>query len=207
MPRKILQLSLAGVDGVKSSGDWERLGFTLDFAHGGFLLADGATVDFRAAGPVSAGLSGAPGEAPPRAADPAASCFTLTTPRAGAAPAHVNGAHGVRALAAVSESPSDHAEFLSALTGQREMLATSAGLEIKLDGGVRLDVLSPPAFAYHFGAPPRESAFHIAGLVFAVENLAATDAFLRGNGLTPQLHAGRLTTGAIQGIAIAFEQA
>jgi hypothetical protein len=213
MPRKLVHIALAAASRQDLVGAWAGLGFALDAATGGgFALRDGVRVDFLATDDparraASVGLSAGPAEAPLAATGEAASCFHLFAAPPSSAATHPNGALGVRAVVAVAESPADHAEVLSALTGQREMLATSAGLEIRLDGGVRLDVLSAPAFAFRFGAAPAAEGFHVAGLVFAVKNPAETEAILRANGFAPRIQAGRLLAGTIEGVAIAFEQA
>src|SRR5208337_4585153 len=109
----------------------------------------------RRSGAALIGLSGAADvflSARPEPMGGAECYFQLASSRASVAPDHANGVVGVKMLAAIAEDPADHAEFLGNLTGQREMLATSAGLEIRLDGTVRLDVLARPAFAYRFGA-------------------------------------------------------
>ena len=64
---------------------------------------------------------------------------------------HPNGATGIKGAIMVAENPSAHAEFLSHVTGQREMRATSAGLEIDT-GGARIDVLSQAACVFRYGA-------------------------------------------------------
>jgi hypothetical protein len=112
----------------------------------------------------------------------------------------------VRALVAVAEDPADFAETLSNLTGQREMLATSAGLEIRLAGQARLDALAPPAFAFRFGLAPDAQGFRLAGLVFAVKNLDEAEGFLRAGGVDAKMQAGRLLAGLCEGVAVAFEQ-
>ena len=139
---------------------WARLGFALDASGAGVALADGVALDFIASkDPASRraliGLSAGEAAAPALPADAAASSFKLSAARASDAPRHPNGVVGLRAVVALADGPADHAEYLSALTGQREMLATSAGLEIRLDGGTRLDVLSAPAFAFRFGVAPQ----------------------------------------------------
>ncbi|WP_428687508.1 VOC family protein [Roseibium sp.] len=58
---------------------------------------------------------------------------------------HVNGAKGVRSVYLLAADPSDHHEFLSAFAGQREMRATSLGLELQTPRG-RISVLSPRAY-------------------------------------------------------------
>jgi hypothetical protein len=163
----------------------------------------------RRSGAALVGLSGAPDaflSARPEPMGGADCYFQLASPHDGAAPDHANGVIGVKTLAAIAEDPADHAEFLGNLTGQREMLATSAGLEIRLDGKSRLDVLAPPAFAFRFGASaPDVSAFRIAGLVFAVKNLDETEMVMRKAGNEVRMQGGRLLAGAREGVSIAFE--
>jgi hypothetical protein len=213
MPRKLVHIALDAGSRQDLVGAWTALGFALDAATGGgFALRDGVRLDFLATDDpprraASIGLSDGPADAPLSGADEAAGCFHLFAASPSAAADHPNGALGLRAVVAVAESPADHAEYLSGLTGQREILATSAGLEIRLDGGTSLDVLSPPAFAFRFGAAPQADAFRIAGLVFSVKNPAETETILRANGLAPRTHSGRLLAGPIEGVAIAFEQA
>ena len=133
--------------------------------------------------------------------------FQLATARENHALSQANGVLGVKSLAAVADDPADFAELLTKLTRQREMLATSAGLEIPLDGGARLDVLSPPAFAFRFSGPaPHAPGFRLAGLVFAVKNLDETECFLRDAGVEMKMQAGRLLAGVCEGVAVAFEQ-
>ncbi len=134
----------------------------------------------RAGGAALMALSGSPEECSAARPEPlgGADCFVmLAPPREKTAPVYANGVTGLKNVVALVESPADHAEALAKLTGQREMLATSAGLEIGLDGETRLDVLTPLAFAFRFGAAaPEVSAFRLAGLVFRVGDLDATEA-------------------------------
>ncbi len=86
------------------------------------------------------------------------------------------------------------------------MLATSAGLEIRLNGQTRFDVLAPPAFAFRFGGfAPEGSGFRLAGLSFAVKDLEDTERFLRAGGVEVKNHAGRLLAEPCEGVAVAFE--
>lgn len=212
MPRKLVHVALAASRPQDLAQAWARLGFALDASGAGVALDDGVALDFIASkDPASRraliGLSAEESAALVPPADAAASSFKLSAARASVAPRHPNGAIGLRAVVALADGPSDHAEYLSALIGQREMVATSAGLEIRLDGGTSLDVLSAPAFAYRFGAAPQAIGFRIAGLVFAVKDSAETEAALRANGLAPRHQAGRLLAETIEGVAVAFEQA
>ncbi len=115
----------------------------------------------------------------------------------------------MKSVVALAEEPADHAELLTKLTGQRELLATSAGLEVKLEGGARLDVLTPTAFAFRFGAAaPEIAGFRIAGLVFRTASLRETEERLQASGVETKMQAGRLLAGSGEGfgVAVAFEQ-
>ncbi len=212
MSRKLVRISLTAASRQDLVGAWTRLGFALDPDGAGVTLADGVSLAFCAsddpARRVSVGLSAGPGDAPALSAGEAAGCFQLVEGAPAArAPDHPNGAESLREIVACAEEPADHAEFLSALTGQREMLATSAGLEIRLEGGTSLQVLSPRAFAFRFGLNPRAEKFFIAGLVFGVQNLNETDAVLASKGLISIFQVGRLAAGEAEGVAVAFERA
>ena len=237
MPRKVVAITFAAARKAELAGAWARLGFTFDAAGDFIALADGVALDFfapddsaalgvedlqaraflahfaaRRSGAALLALSGEPDECRSARPEPldGADCFVmLASPRVKAAPPHANGVKGLKILVATVENPADYAEFLAKLTGQREMLATSAGLEIRLGGEARLDVLSAPAFAFRFGfAAPDLSAFHIAGLVFRVANLDATEKKLQLNGIATKMQAGRLLAGPREGagVAVAFEQ-
>lgn len=211
MSRKLVRISLTAASRSDLVGAWARLGFALDPDGAGVTLADGVSLAFAAsddpARQVSAGLSAVPGETPALPSGEAAVFFHLVeaAPVLGA-PDHPNGVLCLREVVAIAEEPADHAEFLSALTGQREMLATSAGLDIQL-GGASLEILSPRAFAFRFGINPRAEKFHIAGLVFGVKNLSETEAVLAANGLMTIFQVGRLAAGEAEGVAVAFERA
>jgi len=58
---------------------------------------------------------------------------------------HDNCAQGVGAVYLIAEDPSDHHAFLGGFTGQREMRATSLGLELKTPRG-KISVLTPRAY-------------------------------------------------------------
>lgn len=58
---------------------------------------------------------------------------------------HANGAESVRAVYLLADDPSDHHEFLGGFTGQREMRATSLGLEIVTSRG-KIHVVTPHAY-------------------------------------------------------------
>lgn len=142
----------------------------------------------------------------PASTDAAAQKFTLLPPAKAPQNPHPNGALGVVAVSCLAASPADHAEFLSALTGQRQMVSTSAGLDLAL-ANARLETLSPPAFAFRYGAAARQSAFAVAGLTLGVKNPPETEAFLRAHGFAPRWQAGRLLVGDLGGLVLAFAPA
>lgn len=63
---------------------------------------------------------------------------------------HDNGAKTVEAVYLLAGDPSDHHEFLGGFTGQREMRATSLGLELQTARG-RISVLTPQAYGQLVG--------------------------------------------------------
>lgn len=108
--------------------------------------------------------------------------------------------NGVRALAAVVrtlENPADHAETFSRAANQREMRATSAGLELKL-ANARLEILTPAAFDQIYGGAGD-------ALVFAAPDLAATRHFFEQAGLAFEEKFGRLVVAAGATLMLAFE--
>lgn len=58
---------------------------------------------------------------------------------------HTNGAQEIKTVFLIAEDPSDHHEFLGGFTGQREMRATSLGLEVETARG-KISVLNPAAY-------------------------------------------------------------
>ncbi len=58
---------------------------------------------------------------------------------------HANGAQSVKTIYMLAGDPSDHHEFLGAFTGQREMRATSLGLELDTPRG-KIFVLNPSGY-------------------------------------------------------------
>jgi hypothetical protein len=58
---------------------------------------------------------------------------------------HANTAVGIAGIVLVADNPSDHHIFLSAFTGERELLATAAGIALKTPRG-EIQVMTPDAF-------------------------------------------------------------
>ena len=63
---------------------------------------------------------------------------------------HANGAAAIDEVVLVARDPCDHHEFLGSLMEQREMRATSLGLELKTPRG-RIQVFTPIAYSRMFG--------------------------------------------------------
>jgi hypothetical protein len=122
---------------------------------------------------------------------------------------HPNGASGVAGVVMVAENPSDHHVFLSAFTGERELLATSNGISVKTPRGT-IEVMTPEAYASHFGvAPPSigEGA-RLAALILAVRDSARLAAILADAKVERVNRMGRIIVGpdTMMGAAIVFEQ-
>ena len=122
---------------------------------------------------------------------------------------HPNGASGVAGVVMVAENPSDHHVFLSAFTGERELLATSNGVSVKTPRGT-IDVMTPAAYASHFGttAPPIREGARLAALILAVRDGAKVAAMLDDAKVATVSRMGRTIVGpdTMSGAAIVFAQ-
>jgi len=87
---------------------------------------------------------------------------------------HPNTAAAAAGVVLVAGNPSDHHIFLEAFTGQRDLLATSAGISIKTPRG-EIQVMQPDAFRDRFGVEPpsTERGARLAALRFVVRDLDA----------------------------------
>jgi hypothetical protein len=126
-----------------------------------------------------------------------------------AAQVHANTAAAVAGVVLVAENPTDHHIFLSAFTGQRDLLATSAGITIKTPRG-DIQVMNPAAFRDHFGTEPPGVAggARLAAIVFAMRDLDLTGRLLQGGDLAAAERMGRLIVGpqTALGATLAFER-
>lgn len=124
-----------------------------------------------------------------------------------AAQTHENGARRLSAVTMQAGDPSDLAEFLSAFTRQREMLATSLGLELALGAGQRLEVLTPAGLAFRYGAGMAEEGARIAAFRVAVEDPGRVARGLAEAGVRAFEQNGVLVAPASEamGVAIGFE--
>ena len=97
---------------------------------------------------------------------------------------HANTATGIDSVVLVAENPSDHHIFLSALTGVRDLQATSGGVTASTPRG-DVKVMDPAAFRSHFGNEPPDIAqgARLAALQFRVRDRAALTAALSAGGI------------------------
>jgi hypothetical protein len=123
---------------------------------------------------------------------------------------HPNGAVGVAGVVMVAENPSAHAEFLSAVTGQREMLATSMGIDLEVADEQSIEVLTKAAFVHRFGQSALgrdDSEPRIAVCRIAVRDLATVTEILQDNEIPAERVGQRLVVPPTTafGVALAFE--
>jgi catechol 2,3-dioxygenase-like lactoylglutathione lyase family enzyme len=104
---------------------------------------------------------------------------------------HANTVSGVGGVVLVAENPSDHHIFLSALSGVRDLHATSSGVTAATPRG-DIKVMDPAALRSHFGtAPPNGSAgARLAALRFRVRDRAALSAALAAGGIASSSYMG-----------------
>jgi hypothetical protein len=122
---------------------------------------------------------------------------------------HTNTAMAVASIVLAAENPSDHHVFLSSLTGQRELLATSSGITVKTPRG-DIQVMHPAAFASHFGVVPPDVSrgMRLAGMRFAVRDFSAALGTLQKANVAACVRMGRIVVGpdVAKGATIVFEQ-
>lgn len=119
---------------------------------------------------------------------------------------HPSGARQIAAAVLVAENPTDHHIFLEALSGVRDIRATSLGLTIPTPRGT-IQVMDPRSYKQSFGVDaPKDAGLRLAALVFSVADLKATRALLEKNGVPAREQAGRLVVGpeAAFGAAVVF---
>ena len=107
----------------------------------------------------------------------------------------------------VAENPSDHHIFLSALTGVRDLQATSSGVTASTPRG-DVKMMDPAAFRSHFGTEPPDIAqgARLAALQFRVRDPAALTAALSAGGIAFSSRMGStvVTPAAAMGATLAF---
>ena len=122
--------------------------------------------------------------------------------------AHPNGICALCSVIMIAADPADHAEFLSTVTGQREMLATSFGLDLQLDAA-HLEVMSQPAWRFASGLTAVAEPARFVGLRLVVPNLPSLAARLGLEHIPFAWHGHRLVIApeAAFGLALLFEAA
>lgn len=122
---------------------------------------------------------------------------------------HPNTAAAVAGVLLVADNPSDHHIFLEAFTGQRDLLATSAGLSIKTPRG-EIQVMQPDTFRDRFGVEPPDTArgARLAALRFGVRDLDAVSERLRTQSVASSSRMGRIVIGPDNalGATLVFER-
>lgn len=121
---------------------------------------------------------------------------------------HANTAVTVAGVVLVADNPSDHHIFLSAFTGERELLATSSGISIRTPRG-EIQVMTPAAFRDHFATEPPTTAngARLAALRFAMRDMDVTAKLLDQSGVPHHARMGRIVIGpgVAIGATLAFE--
>lgn len=125
--------------------------------------------------------------------------------------AHPNGAIGVAGIVIVADNPSAHAEFLSHVTGQRHMLATSMGIDLEIGPEQSIEILTEPAFRHRFGeaALGTRREPYVAATRIAVHDLEHVTYHLEATGVSATEIGRRLIVAPDKafGTALVFEQA
>lgn len=125
----------------------------------------------------------------------------------GALAVHANGVKGLSRVVASADDPRQMASFLALLSGaQVDMDSKSVTVEA---ANAAISVLSPAAITKLLGTPPpTETGLALCGIVFAIENLAVTAAFLDANGVSFARADERLVVEPApgQGAFFAFEE-
>jgi hypothetical protein len=123
---------------------------------------------------------------------------------------HANTAKAVAGVVLVAENPADHHVFLSAFTGERDLVSTSAGVAVKTPRG-EIQVMDPAAFTSHFGVTPPDITRgpRFAAVRFATRNLGAAAAILQKSQVAASMRMGRIVIGPTQalGATLVSEQA
>jgi catechol 2,3-dioxygenase-like lactoylglutathione lyase family enzyme len=123
---------------------------------------------------------------------------------------HRNAVTGVAGAVLVADNPSDHHIFLSALSGERELLSTSSGIKVATPRG-DIQVMDRSAYSNHFGAVPPDvtKGARLAALRVTTSDMSKVREALSEGRLPLREEHGRLVIGPEQtlGAAIAFETA
>jgi hypothetical protein len=121
---------------------------------------------------------------------------------------HANTAAHIAAIVMVAENPADHHIFLSAFVDERELMATSSGVNVPTPNG-DIQVMHPAAYTQHFGIAPPDIARgpRLAALRFTVRDFSAAITTLQAARVPATVRMGRIVVGpqAGFGAALIFE--
>jgi hypothetical protein len=123
---------------------------------------------------------------------------------------HPNGAVGVAGVVLLAENPTEHAGFLTAVTGQRETLATPMGIDLEVADEQSIEVLTSAAFVQRFGLSALgrgDGEPRIAACRIAVRDIAVVEEIFEDNEIPAERVGQRLVVppSAAFGAALAFE--
>lgn len=106
---------------------------------------------------------------------------------------HRNTARAVAGVVLVAENPSDHHVFLSAFTGERDLLATSSGVSVRTPRG-EIQVMDAAAYRSHFGVEPPDVAqgARLAAVRLVVSDFGAAITTMQAAGIVASIRMGRL---------------
>jgi len=112
---------------------------------------------------------------------------------------HANSASAIAGVVLVADNPSDHHVFLSALSGERDLRATSSGITVTTPRG-EIQVMPPAAFLDRFGVQPpdTERGARLAALRVAVRDFDTAAEAVRCSGLAVIIRMGRAVVGPEQ---------
>ncbi len=123
---------------------------------------------------------------------------------------HANGARGVTGVYMAEANPADFQYYLEATTGQREIRASSLGIEADTPNGV-VAILTPDGINALFGLPQSATTrgLRLCAFTLAVESLDGVAKQFDDQGIDYRRQAGRLVVDPApgQGAVIAFEEA
>jgi glyoxalase-like protein len=121
---------------------------------------------------------------------------------------HANSVCGIAGAVLVAENPTDHHIFLSAFTGERELVATSGGVAAPTPRG-DIRIMDPAAFHDRFGvaAPDITRGARLAAVRFTVRDRDALLAALRRGGIAFAAHMDAIVVApqAALGATLVFE--
>jgi len=123
--------------------------------------------------------------------------------------AHPNTATAIDGVVMVADNPSDHHVFLEALTGERDLHATSSGITVTTPRG-EINVMDPRAFLDHYRVPSPNIAHgaRLAAVRIGIANLTTLRDSLDREGIAHQQVVNRVIVPAEAafGATLVFEQ-